>query len=49
VRFILEAPYLGGLAGARPHLDNSACQAQGLAEALDLENVIMAGYDFVKL
>ena len=29
VRFILKAPYLGGLTGARPHLGSSACQAQG--------------------
>ena len=29
VRFILKAPYLGGLIGARPHLGSSACQAQG--------------------
>ncbi len=29
VRFILKAPYLGGLIGARPYLGSSACQAQG--------------------
>ena len=27
VRFILKAPYLGGLTAARPHLGSSACQA----------------------
>ena len=30
VRFILKAPYYGGLIGARPYLSSSACQAQGL-------------------
>ena len=34
VRFILEAPYLGGLTGARPHLGSSACQEQGSQKLL---------------
>ena len=29
VRYILKAPYLGGLIGARPNLGSSACQVQG--------------------
>ena len=29
LRFVLKAPYLGGLIGARPYLGSSACQAQG--------------------
>ena len=34
VRFILKAPYLGGLTGARPHLGSSACQEQGSQKLL---------------
>ena len=29
VRYILKAPYLGGLIRVRPHHGSSACQAQG--------------------
>ena len=32
VRFIPEAPYLGGLTGTVPYLGCSACQAQGSQE-----------------
>ena len=48
VRFILKAPYLGGLIGARPYLGSSACQAQ-LARALDHENRTLLGHDFAML
>ena len=50
VRFIFEAPCLGGLTGASPHLGSSACQASTeLTTPLGLEDVILLGYDFAML
>ena len=39
VRFILEAPYPGGLTGARPHLGCSAFQAQDSQRLWECETV----------